>query len=318
MAQTAIVFPRSRIVRGDLYKPQDKDAEGNPLVAKNGPNKGQPRVDFFFAIAIPKGPEQGWWQTAWGQIIMQVGAAAFPQAYQAAAFSWKVTDGDSAIPNKKGKKPCDNLGYPGHWVINLSSGFAPKVYTDGGERALPELNAVKPGYWVEVAGTVDGNGSTSQPGVYLNHSMVNFLQADTVIPMGPDATAVGFSKGGGMPPGVVPGAAPAAFGAAPVPLGMPGPAAAPLAPMAAAAMPMAMGMPAAAVPGMAAMPSMPGMAPVAVAPNFGALMPPAGAPVVMAAPVRQMTAKAQGNTYEQLIANGWTDAVLIQHGLMLA
>lgn len=31
-----------------------------------------------------------------------------------------------------------------------------------------------------------------------------------------------------------------------------------------------------------------------------------------------MTPAAQGATYEQLVASGWTDALLIQHGLMLA
>ncbi len=35
------------------------------------------------------------------------------------------------------------------------------------------------------------------------------------------------------------------------------------------------------------------------------------------APVRTMTALAQGATYEQLIANGWTDALLVSQGLML-
>jgi hypothetical protein len=35
-------------------------------------------------------------------------------------------------------------------------------------------------------------------------------------------------------------------------------------------------------------------------------------------PARQLTEKAQGATYEQLIAAGWDDAKLIQNGLMLA
>ena len=35
-----------------------------------------------------------------------------------------------------------------------------------------------------------------------------------------------------------------------------------------------------------------------------------------AAPVRRMTAKAGGHSYETLISGGWTDATLVQHGLM--
>ena len=44
-------------------------------------------------------------------------------------------------------------------------------------------------------------------------------------------------------------------------------------------------------------------------------MAPPPAPV---APVRQMTAAAQGIPYESYVAQGWTDAMLVQNGLMLA
>lgn len=40
-------------------------------------------------------------------------------------------------------------------------------------------------------------------------------------------------------------------------------------------------------------------------------------PAVPAAPVRRMTPLAQGATYEQMIGAGWTDAQLIQQGMML-
>lgn len=320
MASANILTPPGRIVRGSLYKGFDKDAEGRPLVVKSGPQQGQPRVDYFFAIAIPKAGEQHWSQTAWGATIAKVGMESFPQAYAAPTFAWKVVDGDSQIPNKKGRKPADNEGYPGHWVVSFSSGFAPKVYTDGGERLLTEEDAVKPGYWVQVAGTVAGNGSTSQPGVFVNHNMVCFIKADKEIIQGPDATAVGFQKGGGMPPGVVPNAAVGAFSAPAMP-GMPGIPAFPGVGAPAAAFPA----PEAAAPGFPAPGAFPApaAAPVAVQPNFAPLMPPGGvAPGFPApppaAPARQMTALAKGASYEQLIANGWTDAVLIQHGLMLA
>lgn len=324
MASATILTPPGRIVRGSLYKGFDKDAEGRPLVVKTGPQQGQARLDYFFAIAIPKAGEQHWSQTAWGATIAKTGMESFPQAYASPTFAWKVVDGDSTIPNKKGKKPCDNEGYPGHWVVSFSSGFAPKVYTDGGERLLTEPDAVKPGFWVQVSGTVAGNGSTSQPGVFVNHNMVCFIKADKEIIQGPDATAVGFQRGGGMPPGVVPNAAVGAFAApampgAPVFPGVGAPAAGFPAP--AAAVP---GFPApGAFPAPAAAFPAPAVPPVAVAPNFAPLMPPGGvAPGFPApppaAPVRQMTALAQGASYEQLIANGWTDAVLIQHGLMLA
>ena len=102
--RTDILTPAARLVQGSLYKPNTTDAEGKPLVNKSGPNIGQPRVEFYFAVAIPKGGEQHWSQTAWGAVILGVGREAFPQAHQAPTFAWKVKDGDSTVPNRRGKR----------------------------------------------------------------------------------------------------------------------------------------------------------------------------------------------------------------------
>ena len=56
-------------------------------------------------------------------------------------------------------------------------------------------------------------------------------------------------------------------------------------------------------------------APVAVAPNPAFLAPPAPPP---AGPTYVMTAKAQGQTREAWNAAGWSDALLLQHGMMVA
>jgi hypothetical protein len=52
-----------------------------------------------------------------------------------------------------------------------------------------------------------------------------------------------------------------------------------------------------------------------VAPHYGILTPPS--PVAVT-PQRVMLPAAQGATYEQLLAVGWTDVTLIQHGMMQA
>ncbi len=52
-----------------------------------------------------------------------------------------------------------------------------------------------------------------------------------------------------------------------------------------------------------------------VQPHPAILNPPPVAPV--AAPVRQLTALAKGNSYEQLIAAGWSEAQMIQYGLLV-
>lgn len=304
--------PPARLVGGSLYKPNDKDAEGRPLRYKSGVDIGKPRVDYYFAVAIAKGAEQSWWQTPWGAKIMAVGAAAFPQAYNVnPKFAWKVTDGDSQIPNTKGKKPCDREGYPGHWVLSVSGGFAPKIFRDKGTTPMPQPDYVKLGHYVEVLIQIQGNGSAQQPGVFLNHRMVNWLAFGPEIYVGPDATAVGFGEAA-LPPG-----------ASAVPLASAMPPAMPGAPAAMPAMP-GMPAPAAAMPGMpapaAAVPAMPAAAPnpafIAV-PGAPATMPVPGAmpmPVPAAGPA--MTAKANGFTYAQMIAGGWTHEALAAQGYL--
>ena len=323
MAQKVnITSPVGRIVMGSLYDPSTTDAEGKPLVVKKaGPNAGQPRVNYFFALAIPKGAEPHWAHTPWGQQIWNVGNQAFPNAAQAADFSWKIVDGDSQIPNKRGRKPCDNEGWPGHWVLKFSGGFAPKVYQQEGAGYVQVMQKdfCKPGYFVEVAFSVEGNGSQSQPGVYLNHSMVCFRAYGPEISFGPDVASAGF------------GAAPLPAGASMTPLA--GAIPMPQAPAAAPTMPLPPGLP--QVPGVAPaplpqggfapMPSAPAPgapAPIPVTPNPGFVQVPPPAPMAPppapAAPVRQMTAAAQGIPYESYVAQGWTDAQLVQNGLMLA
>lgn len=283
------VTPTGRLVWGDLYKPQDKDADGKPMVIKNGPDAGKPRVQYAFGLAIPKGTERHWAETEWGKLIWEVGHASAPQAAQSPSFAWKITDGDSQIPNKKGNKPADREGYPGHWVLALGSSFAPRIYNRDGSQPIADAGAVKCGYYVQVAGSVAGNDSTQNPGVYLNHSMVALQGYGAEISSGPDAASVGFGKGpapAGMstqpPAGLAPPPAPAAAAG---PLPPPAPTAAPLA--------------------------------VTPAPSF--LAPPPPAPAAPPAAPREpvLTAKAGGATYAAMLAAGWTDATLRQHGYLV-
>lgn len=289
MARTDILFPTGRIVAGNLYKPNTKNAEGGPLVFKSGAQAGQARVDYFFAIAIPKTGTH-WSQTEWGAKIWAAGHAFMPQAGSIPSFAWKVTDGDSTVPNKKGKAPNTREGYPGNWVVSLSSSFAPKIYNRDGTQVLTEPDAVKPGYFVQVYGNVDGNNAQNQPGVFINHSMVALQAYGPEIVFGPDATGVGFGQG----------ALPAGASAAPVGGFNPAPLAS--APPA---------HPATGAPAPSA--TTVGIAPNPAILNVGAPAAPAPAP---AAPAKVMTPAAQ-YTYDQYKASGWTDALLVQHGLML-
>jgi hypothetical protein len=196
MSKVNFLSPVGRLVQGSPYKASTKDADGNPLVFKTGANAGQARSNYFMGIAIPKGSEQHWNQTDWGKLIWSVGAAAFPAAHKSAAFAWKIEDGDSTTPNSRGKRPCDTEGFAGNWIIRFSASFAPKVYREdnGAYVQVLEQDFILPGYYIQVSGTVDGNGSQQRPGIYLNQSMVAFSSYGPVIHFGPDANSVGFGK----------------------------------------------------------------------------------------------------------------------------
>jgi hypothetical protein len=265
-----ITSPVGRLVSGNLYSPNTKNAEGKPLTDRDG----NPRNEFFFAIAIPKGPEQHWNQTEWGKYIWDAGHVGDAHAGQRQQFAWKITDGDSTVLDAKNKRPCDRDGYPGNWVVRFTGGFAPKIYSTVSTAAPVELlerDAIKLGYYIQVSFNSKFNGSSKQPGVYLNFSMVCLCAFGVQIVNGPDVASAGF-------------------GAAPLPVG------------------------ASRTPAPGAMPPQPS-APASVpppAPGFRTV-PPA---LPVAPPKRAMTDKAEGASYEDCIKVGWTDDLLVEHGMM--
>jgi len=300
MERINFTTPVGRLVAGSLYKGADKDAEGRPLVVKNGPDAGKPRLDFYHAIAIEKAGEKHWAETAWGRIIWDAGHKFLAHAGQMPAFAWKITDGDSQVPNKRGKRPCDREGYPKHWVLGFSSGFPSQLFTVAGLQSPVPLhgeNAINLGDFVQVNGSVTGNGSTSQPGVYLNHNMTCLIGYGQRIVVGPDVESAGF--GGALPAGasLTPpaGFVPPQHGAS-----TPQPA------------------PVAAAPQFTAPPTptpAQSTAPVSSAPPYTGFMQPPGAPTAPpAGPV--MTAKAGGATYQSFRDAGWTDEQMRQQGYL--
>lgn len=329
-ARRNFTTPVGRMVNGNLYTPQTKDADGKPLLVKNGPNIGQPTQKFYIAIAIPKVPGAHWAayprnpkmpeQESWGEAIWAAGNLAFAQVAQSPSFAWKVSDGDSVIPNKKGRKPCDNEGWPGNWILHCSGSFAPKCYNNDGSAVLLEKDAIKPGYYVQIAGNVGGNNSSQNPGVFVNPSMVSLQGYGAEIISGPDASAVGFG-GAPLPAGAsavpvaafVPGHAPVPPAGHPVvaapfypPGALPHPPGAPVPPV---APPVAAAVPVVPHPGFLTPPAAPVPPPVAA-------FPPPVAPVPPQPPARVMLPAAGGHSYEALLAAGWTDTTLRAAGMM--
>ena len=293
---TTLTFPIGRLLWGSMTQPQTKDGDGRPLVIKTGPDAGKPTQRFAFGVGIRKGQERSWAETPWGAEIAKTGRDGFPQGqWQTPTFSWKVTDGDSTIPNRRGKTPASREGYPGHWVLAFSSAFAPKTVTADGTAPVDPAS-IKCGHYVQVNGSVGANGSASQPGVYLNHRFVAHSGFGEEIDAGPDPAAVGF--GGQLPPG-----------ASTVPVtGLPASFGAPAAPPVPEVAPPVVAPPSIPTPAVAPPVAAP---PTPVKPHTPFLTPAAPPP---SPPAPVMTAKANGATYAQMIAAGWSHAQLIEHG----
>lgn len=286
------VTPVGRIVAEDLWEPQTTDFQGNPLTVKTGANAGQARVQYFLALAIPKNHPE--WPALYAKFV-RAANQGFPTligadgAQHCRDFAWKIVDGDSTIVNKAGSRPCDKEGYPGNWVINLSTSHAIKVYDRENRMIAPETKAVKCGDFVRVAGTVAANGNATNPGIYINPRAVQFShQGEEIVKS--------------LNPEVIFGATP--MPAAPVSaITTPGPALAP----------MPMGNPTAATatapsPVSAPAPVAPISAPANVAPAHDFLNPPAPtAPAAPAPVVEHFLINGSVYTRDALRANGWTD-----------
>lgn len=301
-----ILFPIGRFVQGSLTEMQDKDADGKPLTVKNGPNAGQPTERSFFAVAIAKvAGHTHWGQTEWGVQLWNAAAAAWPQGQSGSpAFAFKIEDGDSVVPNTKGKKNCDRPGFPGNWILNFGSGYPVKVVSADGAVALTEAQAkqIKLGHFIQAYGSYVTNNSALKPGMYLNHMAVSYQGFGQEIHLGIDTKAVGFGVGAkpaGMSAVPIGGASTAQMAAAagtpPLPSGAPQiPTGAPPLPGAAAPPPTAV-QPAPPFVQRAAAPPPPAPAPA----------PPAADPVT-----------TTGIAYASYIAQGWSVAQMKAQGVI--
>lgn len=336
--------PVGRLVQGSVSELNEKDLKGNPRMSKSDPTKPAPQC--YFALAIAKNPGQHWASSEWGGKIWQVGHAGNPQAGQIGHFAWKIIDGDSTEFNQgtPPKRWNEHEGFPGHWILKISSGFLPDLYSllDPKMPGQPSpllkpgsnpaqkgvIGEINTGDYAQVNITCAPNGDLSKPGVYLNGNMVCLAGYGQRITSRPDVASAGF------------GGVPLPAGASAIPLAAPNPAAPPAAGGPSAAY--GQGAPSApmqttpAPPGTAGYstsppppgaPSAPGAPPVPN-PQFltvpGHAAPPVAAPAAPAAPQvapppvagLRMTTAAQ-TTYEEYRKAGWSDDQLIAGGLAI-
>lgn len=311
--KTDFLTPVGRLVQGDPFEAQTKNMQGQPLVTMGG----QPTQRFFIAVAFRKDDASF---GAFYQKLVEVARASFPTLFNAQGqcqhprFSWKIMDGDGV--DDLGKSNATKEGFAGHWVVKFSSSFPPRCFHAGHyqpHEQIQDQKAIQRGYFVRVAGTVEGNDNAQKPGLYVNLNMVELAGVGPVITSGPDAAAV---FGGAAP------ALPA--GAQPLPMNTAAPAMPGFTPPG----------PAGAVPGLpmtpgatAAPPAMSPSSSVPVTPNPAFAAGPVATPATPAIPampaspaapaVPQMTAAAGGATYEQFRAQGWTDEQMRAQGFLV-
>lgn len=300
--------PVGRLVQGDLFEAQTKDAQGNLRVVKKGPNMGQPNPQYFIAVAFAKN-DPAW--PAFFAILDRVARAGFPNLFPNPqqgcvhpGFAWKVVDGDGV--DSSGKPNSAKEGFAGHWVVRFASSYAPRCFHKGQyapHEQITDPKLIRRGFYVRVAGSVAGNGEAQKPGLYVNLDMVELSGYGPEIVSGPDAAEAFGGTAAQLPPG-----------ASPTPMATPTPGPGMTAPPMTAAP--------GAGPGMVAPPmtGAPAVGPGVAAPGVGVAPPVTPNTAYMTPPpqpARQMTAAANGMTYEQAIGLGWTDDLLRQHGMML-
>ncbi len=168
--------PVGRFVDGNFIDGSTKDYHGQPIIIKSGNNQGQPGVRFWAAIAFEK--DNAEFLELYNN-IKKVGELGFPQLFQngnaPAGFSWKIGDGDSTIPNKKGTILCQKEGYPGNWILNFSTSFAVKIFDHAGDEVIENKGYIKLGDFVRISGSVTANNNSNNPGVYLNMSLAQHV-----------------------------------------------------------------------------------------------------------------------------------------------
>lgn len=306
------MFIDGRFVGGSLYEMNDKDWQGQPLKYKSGDKLGQTYKKSHIAMAVKKTAGVGHWASeSWGAGIWAFGHGQFPRGEaQATTFAWKIEDGDSQIPNKRGRKNCDNPDWVGCWIVHAGQPERlPKVVTVAGD-PLEQPGLVKTGYWGRLAVRIGGNGQFGgNAGIYINPQFFVYVGIDKEIVSGPNVK--------GMLASASQFALPAHVQAAPVSSSPPPQT---LRGFAAPVLPPNSPPPPPATVGVAPVaPVMPPPA-VSVVPSQTFLAPPppaaaSAAPAVPSGPV--MTEKANGLTYAQFIAQGWNDAALRQQGYMM-
>lgn len=224
MSKVTFLTPTGRIVQGSMSNPNTTEYKSNvPLTYKTGPNAGQPRVEYYFGLAIPK-TDPGLQELM--QKLGQAAAEGWPGGENGVAgFSWKIIDGDGV--DGGGKAYADREGHAGCTILKFTGSFAPKCFRAAGVGQWLEVQpeTIKTGDYVRVSGSAEGNKNAANPGIYMNYDQIEHMAAGVEIVSGPTAAEAFATPAAALPAGAtaLPAATvPAANGAAPAGTVVPG------------------------------------------------------------------------------------------------
>ena len=218
-----LMLPEGRIVTGHPMKAFGRvnDKTKQAVIDKDG----KQYMDYNFGVAIPKVAGQDWKQSEWGaQIVAEAQHPVYGWAngeINSPVFSWKVVDGDSNIPNRKGNKNCDKEGFPGHWVVFFSTIIPFPCYHNGHyqpHECIQNADAIKRGDYVRTYVSVKANKPSETPGVYINPIMVSLDRVGEPMASSAPVHDAAAIFGGGVAAPTAPAAQPATAPVAPAPV----------------------------------------------------------------------------------------------------
>jgi hypothetical protein len=182
--------PVGRMVQGHPMLENTKNMKGGQLTDK----QGNPRSEYFFAIAISK-QDPGVNELI--QLAQATAQQAFPQGqYNNPDFSWKIIDGDAPANREK-------EGFAGCWVFRCTNGWQPKCFTKDGEALIMDQSQLKRGYFIRASISFKGNDDLTKPGIFINCGAVELFSYGQEIQGGPDGAAIfGSTKPTYLPPGM--------------------------------------------------------------------------------------------------------------------
>lgn len=182
-----LLTPVGRMVQGDCFEPQ-KPRKGKEKFNKDG----TPKIQYYVGLAISKADPE--WPAFWAQVIAK-GQQDMPQLSARPDFAWKLADGDH--PENATKE-----GFPGHWILRIASGFAPRcVDNQPVPQPIEVPTELQRGCFLQMQISVRGNGDAEKPGVYLNLGLIMRVAFGPLITAGPPPEEVFRNRPTALPAG---------------------------------------------------------------------------------------------------------------------